>query len=229
MTKQTAALHGRVDWKAAILGGLIGGVVFLMIEMILLVVAGESPEAPLRMMAAMVTVDGVRPPPATFDTVVVPVILSILLAVVFASVLWRWRLGSGAAVLSACWYISSTSIRWPQFCLRGLRWRGTGSRLSATSPSVPSWFWRTSHLPAANDARHILTHDRTGKEGGSLSQSLEKRRRCAQRHWRNTSIQDYIRNATELPLVGNGVIKVNDFLVSASPAGHLTVPWLCRP
>lgn len=115
MTKQTAALHGRMDWKAAILAGLIGGVVFLMIEMILLV-TGESPEAPLRMMAAMVTGDGVRPPPATFDTVVVPVILSILLAVVFASVLWRWRLGSGAAGLSACWYISSTSIRWPQFC-----------------------------------------------------------------------------------------------------------------
>lgn len=55
----------------------------------LLMVTGESPEAPLRMMAAMVTGDGVRPPPATFDTVVVPVILSILLAVVFVSVLWR--------------------------------------------------------------------------------------------------------------------------------------------
>jgi len=150
MTKQTAALHGRVDWKAAILAGLIGGAVFLMIEMILLVVTGEMPWAPLRMMAAMVTGDrdGVRPPPATFDTMimvvamVVHVILSFLLAIVFARVL---SVGVSALVrrlrsagLSACRYISSTSIRWPQSCLHGLRWRETGSRSSAMSPSAPT-------------------------------------------------------------------------------------------
>jgi hypothetical protein len=39
-------------------------------------------------------------------------------------------------------------------------------------------------------------------------------------------IQDDTRNATELPLVGNGVIKVDAFLdvLSASTAGHPTVP-----
>ncbi|MFZ3583291.1 hypothetical protein ACOI1H_14120 [Loktanella sp. DJP18] len=55
--------------------------------------------------AAMVMGKGVLPPPATFDVMimmvamVVHVILSILLAVVFAWVLSRWRLSAGAAVV----------------------------------------------------------------------------------------------------------------------------------
>ncbi|MFT6445807.1 MAG: putative membrane protein YagU involved in acid resistance [Afipia broomeae] len=104
MIQQTATLHGRVDWKAAILAGLIAGVVFLMIEMILVAVTSGSPWGPPRMMAAMVMGEGVLPPPATFDVMimmvamVVHVILSILLAVVFAWVLSRWRLSAGAAV-----------------------------------------------------------------------------------------------------------------------------------
>lgn len=53
----------------------------------------------------MVMGKGVLPPPATFDVMimmvamVVHVILSILLAVVFAWVLSRWRLSAGAAVV----------------------------------------------------------------------------------------------------------------------------------
>lgn len=104
MIQQTATLHGRVDWKAAILAGLIAGVVFLMMEMILVAITSGSPWGPPRMMAAMVMGEGVLPPPATFDVtimmvaMVVHVILSILLSVVFAWVLSRWRLSAAAAV-----------------------------------------------------------------------------------------------------------------------------------
>jgi hypothetical protein len=35
-------------------------------------------------------------------------------------------------------------------------------------------------------------------------------------------IQDHKRNATELPLVGNGVIKVDDFLAALSASTAVT-------
>lgn len=48
------ALH-ITDWKVAIWSGLTAGLVFLMLEMLLVrVFQGMSPWAPLRMMAAMV-------------------------------------------------------------------------------------------------------------------------------------------------------------------------------
>lgn len=104
MTQKTAMLQGRVDWKAAILAGLIAGVVFLMIEMMLLALTGESTWGPPRMMAAMVMGESVLPPPATFDAIIMMVamvvhfILSILLAVLCAWVLSLWHLSAGTAI-----------------------------------------------------------------------------------------------------------------------------------
>jgi len=104
MTQAAETSPEHVYWKAAILAGLIAGIVFLMMEMILLAVTGESPWGPPRMMAAMVMRESVLPPPATFDAMimmvamVVHVILSVLLAVVFARVLSLWRLSAGATV-----------------------------------------------------------------------------------------------------------------------------------
>ncbi len=104
MIQETETSPEHVYWKGAVLAGLIAGVVFLMMEMILLAVTGESPWGPPRMMAAMVMGEAVLPPPATFDAMimmvamVVHVILSVLLAVVFAWVLSLWRFSAGVAV-----------------------------------------------------------------------------------------------------------------------------------
>lgn len=86
------------------MAGLIAGIIFMMMEMILLAVTGGSPWGPPRMMAAMVMGEGVLPPPATFDAMIMMVamvvhfILSILLAVVFAWVLSNWGLSFWGAV-----------------------------------------------------------------------------------------------------------------------------------
>lgn len=104
MIQQTATTPERVAWKAAIGAGLIAGVVFMMMEMILVAVTGGSPWGPPRMMAAMVMGEAVLPPPATFNVMIMMVamivhfILSIVLAVVFAWVLSLWRLSGGAAL-----------------------------------------------------------------------------------------------------------------------------------
>lgn len=103
-TLQTATSTERVAWKAAMGAGLIAGVVFLMMEMILLMMVGESPWGPPRMMAAMVMGEAVLPPPASFDAMIVMVamivhfVMSIVLAVVFAWVLSLWRLSAVAAL-----------------------------------------------------------------------------------------------------------------------------------
>lgn len=75
----------------AVWAGLIAGVVFMMIEMILVgTVGGGSPWAPPRMIAAMAMGEGVLPPPATFDiaifmvAMIVHFVLAIVLALVFA-------------------------------------------------------------------------------------------------------------------------------------------------
>lgn len=96
----------RIDWKAALCAGLIAGLVFMMMEMILVAVAGGgSPWGPPRMIAAMVMGEQVLPPPATFDAgvftvaMIVHFVLSIVLAFVFAWVASRWRMNLGVAVL----------------------------------------------------------------------------------------------------------------------------------
>ena len=95
-----------MDWKAALWAGLIAGVVFMMMEMILVAVAGGgSPWGPPRMIAAIVMGEQVLPPPATFDAgvftvaMVVHFVLSIVLAFIFAWVASRWRMSLGIALL----------------------------------------------------------------------------------------------------------------------------------
>lgn len=56
-----------IDWKAALLAGLIAGALFMMVEMFMVTVfEGQSPWAPPRMIAAMVLGKDVLMPP-TFD------------------------------------------------------------------------------------------------------------------------------------------------------------------
>jgi hypothetical protein len=94
-----------LNWKAAVIAGLVAGVVFIMIEMVLVAtIGGQSPWGPPRMMAAMVMGEGVLPPPATFDmgimmvAMVIHFVLSIILGAVLGWVISHWRMGAMAAI-----------------------------------------------------------------------------------------------------------------------------------
>lgn len=89
--ESTMHYPAKIDAKAAVTAGLIAGLVFMMMEMLLVALfLGHSAWGPPRMIAAMALGKDVLPPPATFDIVVMMVammihlVLSIVLAFVFA-------------------------------------------------------------------------------------------------------------------------------------------------
>lgn len=61
------SVRDRAFWKHAVLAGIIGGIVFMMAEMLMVMLIGQSPWAPPRMIAAMLMGPGVLPPPADFS------------------------------------------------------------------------------------------------------------------------------------------------------------------
>jgi len=86
----------RMDWKAVIWAAVIAGIVFMMLEMVLVAtVGGGSPWGPPRMIAAMVMGEGVLPPPATFEmaTMLVAMLVHFTLSIVFAAIL-GWVISS---------------------------------------------------------------------------------------------------------------------------------------
>ncbi len=81
----------KINAKAALWAAIIAGIVFMMLEMIMVpVFMGGSPWGPPRMIAAIGMGKGVLPPPATFDAGIMTVAmlihfgLSVILAFVFA-------------------------------------------------------------------------------------------------------------------------------------------------
>jgi hypothetical protein len=103
-TRRALAIRAHVDWKMAIWAGVIAGVVFLILEMLLVwVVQGMSPWAPPRMMAAMVLGPGILPPPADFSlmAVMTAMMIHFPLSIVYGLVLgWAiHRLEMGMALL----------------------------------------------------------------------------------------------------------------------------------
>jgi hypothetical protein len=99
----TAPAGPAINWKAAIGSGLVAGLVFLVLEMMMVaLVLGESPWGPPRMIAAIVLGKGVLPPPATFDfgIVIVAMIVHFILAIVYALIFAfaAQRLTTGVAV-----------------------------------------------------------------------------------------------------------------------------------
>ena len=104
-TADWSGVHLRTDWKAAVWAGLVAGLVFMMVEMLLVwLVQGMSPWGPPRMMAAMVLGRDVLPPPADFSLVAMmtAMLIHFPLSIVYALVLgWAiHRLGMGAALLA---------------------------------------------------------------------------------------------------------------------------------
>lgn len=82
----------KLDLRAAVWAGIAAGVVFMALEMALVaLLMGDSPWAPPRMIAAIGMGEGVLPPPATFDAVIVAVAMAIhfALAIVLAIILGR--------------------------------------------------------------------------------------------------------------------------------------------
>jgi hypothetical protein len=66
------------DWSAGIWAGLIAGAVFMIAEMIMvMLIQGDSPWGPPRMMAAILLGKGALPPPATFDATIMMAAMAI--------------------------------------------------------------------------------------------------------------------------------------------------------
>jgi uncharacterized membrane protein YagU involved in acid resistance len=104
-TRSAAAEKTGLDWQAALWAGLIAGVVFMMMEMILVATAGGgSAWGPPRMIAAILMGQEVLPPPATFDlgifatAMAIHFALSVIYALVLAWIVSRWHLSTGLAL-----------------------------------------------------------------------------------------------------------------------------------
>lgn len=79
-----------IDWPRAIVAGLVAGLVFALMEMILVATALGGPFwGPPRMMAGIVLGSGVLPPPGTFDfgIVAVGLIAHFALSVIYAVII----------------------------------------------------------------------------------------------------------------------------------------------
>ncbi len=95
-----------IDWKAAVWAGIIAGLVFMVLEMLLVQLVGAgSMWGPPRMMAPIVMGRDVLPPPATFDVgvfivaMIVHFVLSLVYAFIFAWIVSQWKMGiAGAAI-----------------------------------------------------------------------------------------------------------------------------------
>lgn len=87
----------RPDWTAAVWAGVIAGLVFMMLEMILVpMFMGGSPWGPPRMIAAIALGEGVLPPPDTFapGILAVAVVVHFALSIVYALILAALIAGS---------------------------------------------------------------------------------------------------------------------------------------
>ncbi len=87
---QTTATTPAISWGKAVFAGIIGGVVFMMLEMLLVgTVGGGSAWGPPRMIAAIGMGQGVLPPPATFSAgiFIVAMIIHFALSIVYAVIL----------------------------------------------------------------------------------------------------------------------------------------------
>lgn len=76
--------HRLPDWRAAAMAGVAAGVVFLLLDMLAMVLMGDSPWAPTHMIAAIVMGDGAMAAPATFDIGIVVVALIVHFALAIA-------------------------------------------------------------------------------------------------------------------------------------------------
>ena len=94
-----------VDWRAALIAGIVGGAVFLPVQMLGYALAtGGSIWIVPRYIAAMVLGTDVLPPPTTFDAgilftaLIVHFALSIIFGLILAAIIHEWNLLVGTLV-----------------------------------------------------------------------------------------------------------------------------------
>jgi xanthosine utilization system XapX-like protein len=97
----------KLNWKAAAAAGIVAGIVFMMLEMVLVgTVGGQSPWGPPRMIAAMAMGKSVLPPPGTFDLGIVMVammihfMMSIVLGVILGWIISHRRMSLMASIVA---------------------------------------------------------------------------------------------------------------------------------
>lgn len=114
-TYESRRMRQLVDWSSAIWAGLIGGVAFLLVNVLVspLTVGGNA-WVYLRLLASPILGPEILAPPATFDATALAVALvtnfalAIVFALVVAFILHRWGLLVGifgGAVLGLCLYL----------------------------------------------------------------------------------------------------------------------------
>jgi len=106
--KPVVSAHA-IHWSAAIWAGIIGGLVFAVLEVVLRpLVQGMSPWAPLHMIGAIALGPGAMATPDTFDLKVIgaAVVLHLVLAIVYAVILALIvaRLDAGMAAIAGAVY-----------------------------------------------------------------------------------------------------------------------------
>ncbi len=109
VNQPTTAVAARINIRAVLWAAMIAGVVFMMLQMIMVTVfTGGSPWGPPRMIAAIGMGPGVLPPPATFDVGIMKVAmpihfgLSVILAFLFACIARGRAVGMATMMGAAC-------------------------------------------------------------------------------------------------------------------------------
>jgi len=101
MSQTSTKMRQVVDWSAAVWAGLISGIIFLLVNMLLTAVYLGSPWVIVRLIASVLMGKGVLPPPATFDpaifivSLIVHIPLSIGFSCLLAIIFHRWGLVVG--------------------------------------------------------------------------------------------------------------------------------------
>lgn len=97
MTSLRTHIRHLMDWKAAVIAGLIAGALFLLVLLVAYPLAtGGTPWTVFRFIGAIVLGETVLPPPTTFDAGVVVTavllhfILSVIYTLVLAFIVHRW-------------------------------------------------------------------------------------------------------------------------------------------
>lgn len=112
---QTNAVRMRqlVDWRAALIAGIVSGIVFILVHSALFAIVLRTPFVPLRIFAAFILGDGALPPPPSFEAasaitgLIVMLVVSVLFACLVALILHRWGMlvgVIGGALLGAAFY-----------------------------------------------------------------------------------------------------------------------------
>lgn len=104
-TEAPTRMEQIVDWRSAVIAGLVAGAIFLLVEMIArAAVTGGSPWITVRYIAAIVMGEDALPPPPTFDATifVIALLVNFVLAVIFtlilATIIHEWDVLVGIVV-----------------------------------------------------------------------------------------------------------------------------------